>query len=285
MELQNTIKKEAVVSGIALHTGVRANLRILPAPENTGIVFRRIDMPGKPEVLAVAGNVIDVRRATTIASRTTGGFVVTVEHIMSSLHAARVDNAVVEMDGPEPPIADGSAKAYFHAIMNAGIEEQSAPARIWDLQEEIRIDEPEKDIHIHLQPSDKLEISFDVEYGATPLDKQSFSCVVTPESFGRELSDSRTFCIFRELEQLIAAGLVKGGSLDNAVVMHDGAIVSKEGMRHKEEFARHKMMDMVGDLYLTGMRVHARISSVKSGHPTHVKLAQEMLARYAAKQK
>ena len=147
------------------------------------------------------------------------------------------------------------------------------------------IDEPEKDIHILLQPSDRLEISFRVEYGATPLDKQSFSCVVTPESFGRELADSRTFCIFRELEQLIAAGLVKGGSLDNAVVMHDGAIVSKEGMRHKEEFARHKMMDMVGDLYLTGMRVRARIASVKSGHPTHVKLAQEMLARYAAKQK
>lgn len=285
MELQNTIRKEAVVSGIALHTGVRANLRILPAPENTGIVFRRIDMPGKPEVQAVAGNVIDVRRATTIASRTTGGFVVTVEHIMSSLHAAQVDNAIVEMDGPEPPIADGSAKAYFDAIMNAGIDEQSAPARIWNLKEEIRIDEPEKGIHIHLEPSDKLEISFQVEYGATPLDKQSFACVVTPESFGKELSDSRTFCIFRELEQLIGAGLVKGGSLDNAVVMHDGAIISKEGMRHKEEFARHKMMDMVGDLYLTGMRVRARISSVKSGHPTHVKLAQEMLARFAAQPK
>lgn len=284
MELQNTIKKEAVVSGIALHTGVRANLRILPAPENTGIVFRRIDMPGKPEVQAFAGNVIDVRRATTIASRTTGAFVVTVEHIMASLHAAQVDNAIVEMDGPEPPIADGSAKAYFEGIMNAGIEQQSAPAKIWTTEEEIRIDEPEKDIHILLQPSDRLEISFDVEYGTTPLDRQSFFCAVTPETFGKELSDSRTFCIFRELEQLIAAGLVKGGSLDNAVVMHEGAIISKEGMRHREEFARHKMMDMVGDLYLTGMRVHAKITSVKSGHPTHVKLAQQMLARYAAKQ-
>lgn len=107
MDYQNTVRKEVCVSGITLHTGVRANLRILPAAENTGIVFRRIDMPGKPEVQAVAGNVIDVRRATTIASRTTGGFVVTVEHIMASLHAAQVDNAVVEMDGPEPPIADG----------------------------------------------------------------------------------------------------------------------------------------------------------------------------------
>ena len=128
MDYQNTVRKEVCVSGITLHTGVRANLRILPAAENTGIVFRRIDMPGKPEVQAVAGNVIDVRRATTIASRTTGGFVVTVEHIMASLHAAGVDNAIVEMDGPEPPIADGSAKAYFFGIQEAGLERLSAPA-------------------------------------------------------------------------------------------------------------------------------------------------------------
>ena len=280
MELQNTIRKEALVSGIALHTGVRANLRILPAPENTGIVFRRVDMPGKPEVKAFAGNVIDVRRATTIASRTTGAFVVTVEHIMASLHAARVDNAYVEMDGPEPPIADGSAKAYFNGIMDAGIQPQSAPAAIWTANEPLTLDV--NDTHMLVEPCDHFEIHCSVEYGATPLDKQSFSCVVTPESFGKELSDSRTFCIFRELEQLIGAGLVKGGSLDNAVIMHDGAVISKEGMRHKEEFARHKMMDMVGDLYLTGMRIHAKVSAVKPGHPTNVKLAQEMLTRFAA---
>ena len=282
MELQNTVKKAVAVSGIALHSGVRTNLRILPAPENTGIVFRRIDMPGKPEVKAVAENVVDVRRATTIASRTTGAVVVTIEHIAASLHAARVDNAYVEMDGPEPPIADGSAKAFFEGIMEAGIEQQSAPAAIWTASEPIRLDVNET--HMLVEPCDHFEINCFVEYGATPLDKQSFSCIVTPENFGRDLSDSRTFCIFRELEQLLAAGLVKGGSLDNAVVMHDGAVISKEGMRHKEEFARHKMMDMVGDLYLTGMRVHAKVTAERPGHPTNVKLAQMMLAQfYAAK--
>lgn len=280
MDYQNTVRKEVCVSGITLHTGVRANLRILPAAENTGIVFRRIDMPGKPEVQAVAGNVIDVRRATTIASRTTGGFVVTVEHIMASLHAARVDNAIVEMDGPEPPIADGSAKAYFFGIQEAGLERLSAPARYWTASAPLRVDAG--DSHLYLEPSDRFEVVCRVEYGVTPLDRQEFTCVVTPETFGRELSDSRTFCIFRELTQLIGAGLVKGGSLDNAVIMHDGAIISKEGMRHPEEFARHKMMDLVGDLYLTGMRVHAKVTAEKAGHPTHVKLAAEMLAQWTA---
>lgn len=280
MELQNTVRKAVTVSGIALHSGVRTNLRILPAPENTGIVFRRIDMPGKPEVKAVAENVVDVRRATTIASRTTGAVVVTIEHITASLHAARIDNAYVEMDGPEPPIADGSAKAFFEGIMSAGIEQQSAPAAIWTASEPIRLDV--NGTHMLVEPCDHFEIHCSVEYGATPLDKQSFSCIVTPESFGRDLSDSRTFCIFRELEQLLAAGLVKGGSLDNAVIMHDGAVISKEGMRHKEEFARHKMMDMVGDLYLTGMRVHAKVTAEKPGHPTNVKLAQMMLAGFHA---
>ena len=268
------------VSGITLHTGVRATLRILPAPENTGIVFRRVDMPGKPEVQAVAGNVIDVRRATTIASRTTGAFVVTVEHIMASLHASQVDNAIVEMDGPEPPIADGSAKAYFDGIQAVGLQQLSAPAKYWTASAPITVDAGNS--HLLLEPADNFEIICHVEYGTTPLDKQDFSCIVTPESFGRELSDSRTFCIYGELAQLLAAGLVKGGSLDNAVIMHDGAIISKDGMRHKEEFARHKMMDLVGDIYLTGMRVRAKVTAIRAGHPTHVKLAGEMLAQYAA---
>lgn len=280
MDYQNTVKKEVTVSGITLHTGVRATLRILPAPENTGIVFRRVDMPGKPEVQAVAGNVIDVRRATTIASRTTGAFVVTVEHIMASLHASQVDNAIVEMDGPEPPIADGSAKAYFDGIQAAGLQQLSAPAKYWTASAPISVDAGNS--HLLLEPADNFEIVCHVEYGATPLDKQDFSCIVTPESFERELSDSRTFCIYGELAQLLAAGLVKGGSLDNAVIMHDGAIISKDGMRHKEEFARHKMMDLVGDIFLTGMRVRAKVTAIRAGHPTHVKLAGEMLAQYAA---
>lgn len=281
-EMQNTVKSSSSINGIALHTGARASLKILPAPENTGIVFRRIDMPRAPEVRAIVENVVDVRRATTIASRTSGAFVVLVEHIMAALHASRVDNAIVEMDGPEPPIADGSARPYFDMIQNAGIQAQNAPAEYWHASAPIVFEDGSA--FLALLPADDLKISFTIEFGATPLDTQFFSTVVTPETFGKELSLARTFVIYRELQQVIAAGLAKGGSLDSAIILHDGAIVSKEGMRYSNELVRHKIMDMVGDLFLVGKRVNAHIVSVKSGHPSHVRLAQTMRAQESQKQ-
>ena len=279
MPKQNTVKGPAVVKGIALHTGARAALRILPAEPNTGIVFRRVDMPGAPEVTANARNVIDVRRATTIASRTTGAFVVTVEHIMASLLAACVDNAVIEMDGPEPPIADGSAMPYFEGIMEAGIAEQDAEAQYWTASAPIVIEEGSA--MLALAPADDLRISFTTEYGYSGLDTQFFSCQITPESFRENLEGARTFCPYKELEQVIAAGLAKGGSLDNAIILHDGALICKDGLRYPNELVRHKIMDMVGDLYLVGKRFRAHVMSVKSGHPTHFKLAMAMLEQEA----
>ena len=279
MPKQNTVKGPAIVKGIALHTGARAALRILPAPPDTGIIFRRVDMPGAPEVTANARNVVDVRRATTIASRTTGAFVVTVEHIMSSLHAACVDNAVIEMDGPEPPIADGSAMPYFEGIMEAGIAEQDAEAQYWTASAPIVIEEGSA--MLALAPADDLRISFTTEYGYSGLDTQFFSCQITPESFRENLEGARTFCPYKELEQVIAAGLAKGGSLDNAIILHDGALICKDGLRYPNELVRHKIMDMVGDLYLVGKRVRAHVMSVKSGHPTHCKLAMAMLEQEA----
>jgi len=279
MPKQNTVKGPAVVKGITLHTGARAALRILPAEPNTGIVFRRVDMPGAPEVAANARNVIDVRRATTIASRTTGAFVVTVEHIMASLHAACVDNAVIEMDGPEPPIADGSAMPYFEGIMEAGIQEQDAEAQYWTATGPIVIEEGSA--MLALAPADDLRISFTTEYGYSGLDTQFFSCQITPESFRENLEGARTFCPYKELEQVIAAGLAKGGSLDNAIILHDGALICKDGLRYPNELVRHKIMDMVGDLYLVGKRFRAHVLSVKSGHPTHFKLAMAMLEQEA----
>jgi len=281
MDCQNTIAGEALISGIALHTGVRANLRILPAPANSGILFRRVDMPGKPEVRPVAGNVIDVRRATTIASRETGAFVVTIEHIMSSLHAAQIDNAVVEMDGPEPPIADGSAKSFFDGIIKAGIQPQDAPAKYWSASAPIEFQD--RDTVLKLEPCDHFEVSYQIGFGHEAMSNQEYSLAVTRDSFAKELSDARTFCIYEELAQLIAAGLVKGGSLECAVVMHNGAIISKEGLRHPDEFVRHKIMDLVGDIYLVGSRVRAKVTAIKAGHPTHVKLAQLMLAQSTPK--
>ncbi len=279
MPQQNTIAKSATISGIALHSGARTSLSISPAPENAGIVFRRIDMPGAPSVKAIASNVVDVRRATTLASRETGAFVVTVEHVMAALHASCIDNAVVDMDGPEPPIADGSAAPYFRMIQDAGIQPQEAEAQYWTAKEPIVIED--KGSMLALAPADDLQITFTVQYGETPLDTQFHHLAVTTESFRDQLAGARTFCRYRELEQLITAGLAKGGSLDNAIILYEGAIISKDSLRYPNELVRHKMMDLIGDIFLVGKRVKAHIMSVKSGHPTHVQLALKMLAQEA----
>ena len=281
MEMQNTVKTDSRISGIALHTGARSTLRILPAPANTGIVFRRIDMPGAPEVKAVAQNVVDVRRATTIASRETGAFVVTVEHIMAALHASKVDNAIVEMDNAEPPIADGSAGPFFDMIQSSGLEAQDAEAQYWTATAPIVFEEGGSTMA--LLPADDFKITMTVEFGVTKLDTQFLSCVVDTDSFSKELSRARTFCAYQDLKQLLAAGLAKGGSLDNAVILHEGSIICKDSLRYPNELVRHKIMDMVGDLYLVGKRVKAHVVSVKSGHPTHVKMAQAMLMQSAGK--
>ena len=197
----------------------------------------------------------------------------------SSLHAACVDNAIIEMDGPEPPIADGSAMPYFEGIMEAGIQEQDAEAKFWTAKAPIVIEEGSA--MLALAPADDLRISFVTEYGYSGLDTQFFSCQITPESFREQLEGARTFCPYKELEQVIAAGLAKGGSLDNAIILHDGALICKDGLRYPNELVRHKIMDMIGDLYLVGKRVHAHVMSVKSGHPTHCKLAMAMLEQEA----
>jgi UDP-3-O-acyl N-acetylglucosamine deacetylase len=275
METQNTLKKSAYYSGIALHTGARAQLNMKPAEENTGITFRRIDLPGKPEVKAIAGNVVDVRRGTTIASG--DAVVYTVEHVLAALHAFKVDNAIVEMDGMEPPICDGSAQQYVDMIKEVGIEKQNAEAKYISVEVPIIIEEG--DTKLIFAPGDAFKITCIVSFGATPLDCQYFSGEINTDSFESEVAPARTFCIFRELEQLLAMGLVKGGSLDNAVVLHDGAIICKDGPRFQNELVRHKSLDIVGDLYLTGRRVKGHVIAVKPGHPINVQLAGRILAQ------
>jgi UDP-3-O-acyl-N-acetylglucosamine deacetylase len=160
-----------------------------------------------------------------------------------------------------------------------GLEQQDQPAQYWTATEEIVVEDGDK--KLILTPCDHLEIEMKVDFGASPLYAQDFSLTVNRDTFAKELSGARTFCPYKELEQVIAAGLAKGGSLDNAIILHEGALISKDGLRYPNELVRHKIMDMVGDIYLVGKRVRAHISSVKSGHPTHVKLAQAMLQQSA----
>ena len=279
MMKQHTIGKDVEVSGVALHTGVRVTLKMLPAPEDTGIVFRRVDMPGAPEVKAHSDYVIDVRRATTIASPSKA-YVVTVEHVMAAFHAAGIDNAYVEMDNAEPPICDGSAGPFYRMIQTAGIVEQDKEAVCWTIPYPIYAENGSTTI-VALPPApgeeNLLRITSTVAFGSSIIGTQYKDLVITPESFEKELSPCRTFAEYKDLAMLFQMGLAKGGSLDNAVIIHDGAIISNEGLRFPDELVRHKMMDMVGDLYLTGVHLYGHIISVTAGHPIHVALAGKLV--------
>ncbi len=270
---QCTLGKRVAYSGIALHTGVRAELAFVPAPENTGIAFRRVDLPGKPKVRALATNVVGVQRGTTIQEGEAK--VWTVEHILAALNAYGVDNLIVEMDDAEPTIADGSSLPFVKMIEDAGVVEQDAPRRVFDID---RVYEYEcGDTKVRIEPDDCFRISCHVQYNETVMDDQEFATVVTAETFRNELCEARTFCLYREIEGLMAAGLIKGGSLDNAVVIKDGVIISKDGVRYPNEIVRHKMLDIVGDLFLLGCRIRGHVIAEKPGHPSNVAIAQQII--------
>ncbi len=280
MEKQQTLKSSAFVSGIALHTGARATVRILPAAENTGIVFRRVDLPGKPEVRALASNVVDVRRGTTIA----GGqaIVYTVEHILSALHAWQVDNCVVEMDGMEPPIADGSGLPYCEMVETAGVAEQEAPAEVFTPDEILYVENDVTRI-VFVPGGNGLRISCLTSFKGCPVDPQFYEYLLATETFKAEIAPGRTFVDYGDLKQLLAMGLVKGGSLDAAAIIHDGAIICKEGLRFENEIVRHKILDIIGDLKLAGCRLSGTVIAIKPGHPKNVEMAGLLQKKWLAK--
>ena len=271
---QQTLKKRISMRGIALHTGFRARLTFVPAEVDTGIVFRRVDLPGKPTVKAVGTNVTEVMRGTTIEEN--GAVINTVEHVIAALISQGVDNVVVEMDRPEPPIADGSSMPFIELIREAGTVEQDADREYFVVTEPVYM-EMEHAI-INVVPDDKFRISCTVKYDQSQLDCQYLTMEVTPESFEKELSEARTFCMYSELEYLMKHGLIRGGSLDNATVIHGETILSKDGLRYPDEFVRHKMLDIVGDFGLLGKPMKGHIIAVKPGHPSNVTTVQKLLA-------
>ena len=282
MKKQQTLAGIAQFSGVALHTGVRATLRITPAPVNTGIVFRRVDLPDKPFIPAIAKCVVDVQRGTTIAVSKTA-IVYTVEHILSALHAWQVDNCIVEMDGLEPPIADGSASSYYNMIAEAGgTVEQEAEARTFTPPHPIWVEEGHTRIAM-FPDTEKLTISCVTSFKGCPIDPQFYEYELNKETYPVEIAPGRTFVNFADLKQLLSMGLVKGDSLDAAAIIHDGAIICKEQLRFPNEIVRHKILDMIGDLKLTGMRLTGRIIAIRPGHPKNVELAKK-LVELAAKQ-
>ena len=270
MEKQQTVVNSAVYSGIALHSGARSAVRVQPAPENTGIVFRRVDLPGRPEVRALASNVVDVRRGTTIASG--NAVVFTVEHIMSALNAFHIDNCIVEMDGMEPPIGDGSSLPYCRMLREAGVQVQEAEAKVFTPASPLYVEGGHT--RLVIVPGPELRIACTTSFPGCPIDPQFYEfSATTPDAYETEIAGGRTFVDFGDLQQLLAMGLVKGGSLDAAAIIHDGAIICKEALRYPTEIVRHKILDIVGDVYLSGCRITGTIIAIKPGHPKNVELA------------
>jgi len=269
---QQTLSRPASFSGIGLHSGNRVNMTILPAPANSGVRFRRVDLDGKPEIEAKVENVSETNRSTTLAK---GNIKVhTVEHVLAALAGYGIDNAIVELDANEPPIGDGSSREFCKIIQTAGVESQPEKREFYVPTEPIELHLGETSMTIF--PDEKFKIT------CTSSDKngrftQFYSTDVTTETWEKDLAHARTFCFFEEIEFLFKNGLIKGGSLENAVVIRDDAVLTTEPLRYREEFVRHKMLDIVGDLSLLGRPIKGHVIAVRPGHAGNVALARKIV--------
>jgi UDP-3-O-[3-hydroxymyristoyl] N-acetylglucosamine deacetylase/3-hydroxyacyl-[acyl-carrier-protein] dehydratase len=274
---QQTLNQSVSFSGIGLHSGNKVMMTFLPAPANTGIRFRRVDLDGKPEVEARVENVTDTNRSTTLAKGNVK--VHTVEHVLAAFAGGGVDNAIVEIDASEPPIADGSSREYVRMIEEAGIVAQPDARETYAVTAPIEL--KQGDTVMSLFPHDAFKIT------CTSADKngrftQFFSIEISPEVWKRELSHARTFCFYEEIEYLIKNGLIKGGSLENAVVIRDDAVLTNEPLRYAEEFVRHKILDIIGDLSLVGKPITGHVIAVKPSHGANCELAKAIVAQMRA---
>src|ERR1041384_7193693 len=277
-EFQHTVSKTASLSGTSLHTGEKATLKLHPAPADHGIKFRRKDLQDEPAIDAKLENLKTVDRATTIGEGSIR--VHTVEHVLAALWAMGVDNAVVERDATEPPIGDGSAQAYVDLIKKAGVTAQEEPRKFFDVRDTMHVESKTGPLLI-LLPDDKFRISC-TQAGPNNRFAQFLSVEVTPAVFEREIAPARTFVFYEDVKPLMDKNLIKGGSLENAIVIRGEAVLSKEPLRFPDEFVRHKILDIIGDLALFGQRIRGHIIAVKPGHGANAELVRA-LARECAR--
>jgi len=260
--LQRTIKKSVSYKGIALHLGKEVTLTLEPAPAGEGIVFIREDLANSPQIAARVDKVVSNMRGTSLGEGKIR--IRTVEHILAALAGLAIDNIRVKVDGEEIPAADGSALPFVKLIQKAGIVEQEFPRHFLQINEPLWIEEGDK--RLVVLPSPGLKITYTVDFPHSPLKSQFAEFTIDEEIFIQEIAPSRTFGFMEEVEGLKKKGLIKGGSLENAVVIDKNGVVNKEGLRFPNEPVRHKILDLIGDLYLLGQPLQAHIIAVKSGH-------------------
>jgi UDP-3-O-[3-hydroxymyristoyl] N-acetylglucosamine deacetylase / 3-hydroxyacyl-[acyl-carrier-protein] dehydratase len=274
---QQTLAKSASLKGTSLHTGEEVSVTLKPAPIDHGIKFKRIDLSDEPTVEAKIENVRLVERATTLAEGNVK--VHTVEHLLSALHGMGVDNAVVEMSGNELPIADGSSRAFVELIKKCGLQEQTAFAKVFEIRDTLHIETKSGSILI-LVPDEKFRISC-TQVGPEGRFTQYYSTEITPEIYEKEIAHARTFVFFEDVKPLLDKGLIRGGSLETAIVIRGDSLMSKEPLRYPDEFVRHKILDIIGDLFLAGCRIRGHVIAVKPGHAANSELTKAISKRWA----
>lgn len=283
---QHTLGSSITFTGKGLHTGLQVTMTVNPAPENHGIVFRRVDIEGAPTVEAFCANVTDTSRGTTIVKGEAR--VSTIEHIMSALWTLGVDNALVDINAPETPIMDGSAREYAAEILRVGVVEQSAEREFYEVKEKLTYEIADKGVKLELTPSEEYSVEVDIDFNSKVIGTQHSEYSVG-DNFAEEIAPCRTFVFLHEIEMLAAAGLIKGGDVDNAIVVVErevsdeqlhrlSAIFNKKDirvtggylnnleLRFKNEMARHKLLDLLGDFALLGKRIKGAVKATRPGH-------------------
>ena len=270
---QKTVKSDIFFSGVALHSGVDVNISIKPAKPNFGIVFKRVDLKSNNIIYPSFNNVKNTLLNTTIENEF-GVKVSTIEHLMGALFGLGVDNALIEIDNEEVPILDGSAKIFIEKIISSGLDISDSPIKIIKINKEISYTEGER--FITIKPSTlSLDIDFELKYENKIIGNQRNKVKVYEDDL-RDIYNSRTYCLFEDIEMIRKKGLAKGGSLDNAIVVKGNEILNSEGLRNNKEFVNHKILDCIGDLYTTGYRIVASVICYQGGHYLTNQLLKEV---------
>ena len=269
---QKTVSQKISFNGVGIHTGKKVNLNILPASSNTGITFKRIDLKTNNIIYPNYANVVDTTLCTTISNEY-GAKVSTIEHLMGALYGIGIDNAFIEIDAEEVPIMDGSAKLFVNKINEVGLKFSDQPIKIIKINQKIKFEDGEKFISID-KSNVSGDIEFEIKYNNELIGTQKSKINVFEDNLS-EIYDSRTFCLFEDIEKLKKMNLGKGGSLDNAIVIKDNKILNEYGLRNKLEFVNHKILDCMGDLFLSGYKIIGSIKCSQGGH----KLTNQLLRK------
>jgi UDP-3-O-[3-hydroxymyristoyl] N-acetylglucosamine deacetylase len=274
---QKTTNSKISCSGVGLHSGVDIFLTLCPAPCDSGIVFKRVDVDAdKSEIKAHYKNVVATNLGTTIANEF-GVKVSTIEHLMAAIWGCGIDNLIVEVNGPEVPIMDGSSEPFVFLIECAGINTQDKPRKVIEVMKNVKIEEQNGKM-VEVSPSKEFAIDLHIDFDHKQVQQQTFDYTSTFASFKNDLCRARTFGFKHEIDQLHKMGLAKGGSLDNAILVDENGIVNKEGLRYNNEFVRHKTLDFIGDIYLAGYFIIGHFKASKPGHGINNKMLHALLA-------